>query len=139
MPEGQDADCGTQASSGVGVGAGVPEVGTSKAPQSCQSDGDTKAKGRIISEYIRRICDQSRELGMALRAGQTVRLPNSGRELSLQGLINEAVQSVKETPKVVQKTTYPNWDTKSTRSLRLMVSGRHLGFRTKAGDEPNEV
>ena len=133
-PKGPDVDSGTQKGCRVCMGSGVPEMATPKASQSSQGDGDTEAEGRIISECIRRICDQSRELGMAVRAGQTVRQFGYRRIQSFQRFKHKKVQSPKETLEVVRTTVNPNWYTISTEPARPLESSWYPGLRTTFRD-----
>jgi len=138
-PEGQDADSSTQESSGVGMGSGVPEMGAFETLIYSKGDGDSKTKTDLIREYVEYICSQSRELGMAIRAEQEVRLPNYRRIKSFQRFKHKKVQSTEETPQVFQKKINFNWNPEPTGVARFVVAGRYIRFWGTSGDEPNKV
>lgn len=137
--EGDNPHRGTEESSGVGMGSGVPEMGTFKTLQSSQGDRDAKTEADSIGKFIEHLCDESRELGMAVRAEQDIRLPNHRREQSVQGSIDKTIQGTEETFKKLQEKDNPDWNALSAELARLVESSWHLRFRTKAGDEPDKV
>jgi hypothetical protein len=131
--------CGTEASSGVGMGSGMPEMGAFGTSESSKDYGYAKEQTERIRKFVEHLCNESRELGVAARAEQEVRLPNHRRELEVQGPINEAIQSTEKTFKKLQEKVDSNWNSEPTGTARFVVSGRYTGFRTEAGDKPNEV
>ena len=137
--EGDNSHCGTEASSGVGMGSGVSKMGASEALQGGEGDGDTQAKADSIGKFIEHLHNQSREFGVAVGMWENVRLPNHRREQSVQGPINEAIQSTEKTFKKLQEKVDSNWNSEPTGTARFVVTGRYTGFRTEAGDKPNEV
>jgi hypothetical protein len=139
QPQGKLFDSSPEESSGVGMGSGVPEVGTFGTSESSKDYGYAKEQTERIRKFVEHLCSQSRELGVAIRAEQEVRLPNNRRELEVQGPINEAIQSTEKTFKKLQEKVDPNWNSEPTGTARFVVTGRYTGFGTEAGDEPNKV
>ena len=137
--ERDNSHCGTEASSGVGMGSGVSKMGASEALQGGEGDGDTQAKADSIGKFIEHLHNQSREFGVAVGMWENVRLPNHRREQSVQGPVDETIQSTEETFKKLQEKVNPDWNSESTGTARFVVTGRYTGFRTEAGDKPNEV
>jgi len=138
-PKGDNPHRGTEASGGVGMGSGMSEVGASETPQSGEGDGGTEAKARLIEQYIGRLCDESRELGLAIRAEQEVRLPNHRREQPIQRPEHEKVLDIKEALEVFQAEVDIDWDAVAARFTRPMEPSWYTGFGTEAGDEPDKV
>ena len=137
--EGGNPHRGTQASGGVGMGSGVSEVGTSMSSKGSESDWYAKAKADCIGKFVEYLCDESRELGMAIRAEQGVRLPNHRRELEIQGSVDEKVQSTEEAPKEFQEEADIDWNAVAARFTRPMESDWYTGFGSEVGDKPNKV
>ena len=135
----KNADSGAQTSSGNSMGTGVPKMGASETLQSGEGDGDTQAKADSIRKFVEHLHNQSREFGVAVGMWENVRLPDHRRELEVQGPINEAIQSTEKTFKKLQEKVDSNWNSEPTGTARFVVSGRYTGFRTEAGDKPNEV
>jgi hypothetical protein len=139
VPERQDADSGTQASCGVCMGTRMCEMEPFKSLNSWISYGVPYPSFKDFAKLYGCVYNESREPSMAAGTEQEVRLSNSGREQSVQGLVNETIQSAEETFKKLQEKDNLNWNSEPTGTLRLMVSGRYSGSRTKTGDEPNKV
>ena len=137
--QGELFDSSPEESSGVGMGSGVPEMGAFETLIYSKGDGDSKTKTDLIREYVEYICSQSRELGMAIRAEQEVRLPNYRRIKSFQRFKHKKVQSTEETPQVFQKKINFNWNPEPTGVARFVVAGRYIRFWGTSGDEPNKV
>jgi len=138
-PEGHDADSSPQESGGVSMGSGVSEVETFGTSESSKDHGLAKEQTECIRKFVEHICSESRELGMAIRAEQKVRLPHYRRIKSFQRFKHKKVQSTEETPQVFQKKINFNWNPEPTGVARFVVAGRYIRFWGTSGDEPNKV
>lgn len=135
----KNADSGAQTSSGNSMGSGVSEMGTSETLKNSNRTWYTKGENSFLEQFIEHLCRESRELGMAVRAGEDVRLPNYRRELEIQGSINEAIQSTQKTFEKLQEALDPNWNSEPTGTARFVVSGRYTGLGAEAGDKSNPI
>jgi hypothetical protein len=137
--EGDNPHRGTETSGGVGMGSGVSEMGTPKTLQGGESNGYAKAEAVSIREFVEYICDESRKLGLVVRAEQEVRLPDYRRELEVQGSVNEKVQGTQEAPQIIQETINSYRYAISTGSARSLVPSWDIGFGATIGDKPDKV
>lgn len=137
--EGDNPHSGTKASSGVGMDARMSKVGTPSTSQSSKNYGDTQAKADSIRKFVKHLRDQSREFGVAVGMWENVRLSDNRREQSVQGPINETIQSTKEALKKLQAKIDSNRNSESTGTTRPMEPSRYTGLGTKTGDEPNKI
>ena len=104
-----------------------------------ESDWYAKAKADCIGKFVEYICYESGKLGMVVRAGEDVRLPDYRRELKVQGPVNEAIQSTQKTFKKLQEKVDPDWNSEPTGTARFVVTGRYTGLGAEARDEPDKV
>lgn len=65
--------------------------------------------------------------------------PSDRREQSFQRQLNQAIQSIEEATKKLQSSYYPYWYANPTGGSGSMGAGGHIGFRTTAGNKPDEV
>ena len=94
------------------------KMGTPRTSNSSESDGDTNATFGSVEEFFEHIRSQSRELDMASRAEfEEVRLSNYRRKQSIQRSINEAIQSLEEAAKRLQKEIDSNRNPKPPRDV----------------------
>lgn len=104
-----------------------------------EGNGDTQAKADSIRKFIKNLCDESRKLGLAVRAGEEVRQPNHRRELEVQGPVHEKVQGIKEALEIFQAEVDIDWDAVAARFTRPMEPDWYTGLGPEAGDEPDKV
>jgi hypothetical protein len=114
-------------------------MGAFMSSESSKDHGYAKAKADCIREFVKYIFDESRKLGLVVRAGENVRLPNHRRELEVQGPIDEKVQSTKEAPKEFQEEADIDWNAVAARFTRPMESDWYTGFGPETGDKPDKV
>jgi len=134
-PEGYDADSSTQTSGGVSMGSGVSEMETFGTSESSKDHGLAKEQTECIRKFVEHICSESRELGMAIRAEQKVRLPHYRRIKSFQRFLDKKVQGTQEAPKIVQAEVDTNWNSEPTGTTRPVEPSRHIRLRTTFRDE----
>jgi hypothetical protein len=137
--QGELFDSSPEESSGSSVGARVSEMGTFGTSESSKDHGYTQAETDCIREFVEHLRSQSRELGMAIRAEQEVRLPHYRRIKSFQRFKHKKVQSIKEALEVFQTKVDINWDAVSSRLTRPMEPGWHFRLGGTSGNEPNKV
>jgi len=115
-------------------------MGSSETPQDQQNNGDTRSKIGSTQEQWEHLCSELGELSLVVgEFRQAIRQSDYRRIESLQGPIDQAFQSAEETVKKLQASYYPYWYTDPSGNGRPVVTGWHLGFRGKIGDEPNKV
>jgi len=132
-------DSSTEESSGVSMGAGVPEVGAPEAPQGGEGNGDTNSTVGSVEEFFGRVRDKFRELDVVAGSEPEVRLPNLRRVKSVQRPKHKKVQSTQEAPKIFQKKIDPNWNSEPTGTARFVVAGRYIRSWGTAGDKPDKI
>lgn len=137
--EGGNPYRGPETSGGVGVGPGVPKMGASMSSKGSKSNGYTQAEAVSIREFVEYICDESRKLGLVVRAEQNVRQLDYRRELEVQRPKHEKVQGIKEALEVFQAEVDIDWDAVAARLTRPMEPGWYTGLGPEVGDEPNKV
>ena len=115
-------------------------MGPSETPQNQQSDGDSCPEIGCTQEQWEHLCSELRELGMAVgEFREAIRQSDHRRIESLQRPIDQTFQSAEEALKKLQASYYPYWYANPPGHSGPVVTGWHLGFRGKTGDEPNEV
>lgn len=138
-PEGQDTNSSPQESGGISVGTGVSEVGTFGTSESSKDYGLAKEQTECIRKFVEHICSESRELGMAIRAEQKVRLPDYRREQPVQRPKHKKIQSPKKTSEEFQTSFDFDGHSESTKPTRPLESSWHPRLGGTSGDEPNKV
>jgi len=115
-------------------------MGSSETPQDQQNNGDTRSKIGGTQEQWEHLCSELGELSLVVgELREAIRQSDHRRIESLQGPIDQAFQSAEETLKKLQASYYPYWYANPPGHSGPVVTGWHLGFRGKTGDEPNEV
>lgn len=79
------------------------------------------------------------ERGVVVRAGSKVQQSSNRREQSLQGSIDQEIQSAEEELKEFPKTYNPDWYTDTTGYGRSVGSGGYLGPRHEVRNQLDEI
>ena len=116
-------------------------MGTPKTFKDSQGNGISSESFDSVEEFFEYVRSQSRKFDMAMRAARDEKIQESNhrRKQPVQGSVDEAIQSAEETLKKLQASYYPYWYANPPGHSGPVVTGWHLGFRGKTGDEPNEV
>jgi hypothetical protein len=117
------------------------KMGSSKTSKRRKNSGQSLTEITSVEEFFEYVRGKSREFDLAMRAvgDEQVQEPNHRREQPVQRPEYKTFQSFEEVVKELQSTYYPYWYADPTGDGRPMVTGWHLGFRGKTGDEPDEV
>ena len=88
-------------------------MGTPKTLKDSQGNGVSSESFDSVEEFFEYVRSQSRKFDMAMRAArdEQVQESNHRREQSVQGSVDEAIQSAEETLKELRETYYPYWYT----------------------------
>ena len=138
-PEGQDADSSTQTGCTICMGTRVCEMEPFRTLNYWISYGLLYPSYKNFAKQCGCVRYKPREPSVAIGAEPDVRLPNHRRELEVQGLVNETIQSAEEAFKKFQEKNYPNGYPDPAELARLVVASRNTRLRPKTGDEPNQV
>ena len=96
------------------------------------------AAGRAQSELIN-LCCELRKLSVVVGAGGRLRESGSRREQSLQRSLDQKIQSIEETLKIIQAQIDPNWDPLPAGYFGFMEPSGHLGSGRKVGNLIDQV
>ena len=103
--------------------------------------GYTKAEIRGIEKFLKHLYNEFGEYGLVIRTagGEEIQIPYLRRELEVEGSVDKAIQSAKETPETIYASFDFNRYTVTTGDGGSVESSGNLGLGSKIGDEHNEV